>query len=69
MSDVKRNAKLITPDNHFDRVDSDAQASVVWDDKRHTATTVCHFCVEVHPFTRWRLGHDVEVNLHRITKL
>ena len=58
----------VVPDNHFDRVDPDAQTSVFWDDKRHTATAVGHLCVEVHPFSWRRLGHDVEVDLPRNTK-
>ncbi len=60
--------KLISPDDHFDRVDSNAQTFVLWDDEGHTATAVGHLCVEVHPFSWRRLGHDVEVDLHRVTK-
>lgn len=41
--------KLVSPDNHFDRVDSDAQASVLRDDERHTAAAVGHLGAEVDP--------------------
>jgi len=60
--------KLISPDNHFNWVDPDAQTLVLRDDKRHTTTAVSHLGVEIHPFSWWRLGHDVEVNLCEIKK-
>lgn len=61
---ITSGTKLLSPDNHFNRIDSDTQTFIIWDDKRHTPTAVGHLCVKVHPFSWWRLGHDVEVNLH-----
>lgn len=46
---VKLKVPLISPDDHFDWVHSDAQPFVVWDDKRHAAAAVGHLCVEVNP--------------------
>lgn len=51
------------PDNHFYRVDSDAQTLLLWDVKRHAATALGHLCAEEHPLSWRRLGHDVKVDL------
>lgn len=51
------------PDNHFYRVDSDAQTLLLWDVKRHAAAALGHLCAEEHPLSWRRLGHDVKVDL------
>lgn len=58
---------LDIPDHHFDRIHADTEPFVSRDYIRHTSAAVGELGIKVHPLSRGRLGHDVDVNLQEIT--
>lgn len=59
---------LSVPDHHFDRIHPDTEPFVFRDYIRDTSTAVGELCVKVHPLSRGRLGHDVDVDLQEIAQ-
>ena len=55
------------PDHQFDRINSDTKLFILGDYIRDTTAAVGELRVKVHPLSRGRLGHDVDVNLQEET--
>lgn len=55
------------PDHQFDRINSDTELFILGDYIRDTTAAVGELRVKVHPLSRGRLGHDVDVNLQEET--
>ncbi len=56
------------PDHHFDRIYPDAEPPALGDYIRDASAAVSELSVKVHPLSRGRLGHDVDVNLQGMTQ-
>lgn len=62
-----KNWRVIIPDDHFDWIYTHAQPFAFRNNVGDTPTAVGELRVEVHPLSRGRLGHDVDVNLQQRT--
>lgn len=56
------------PDHHFDRIHADTESFVFGDYIRNPSAAVGELSVKVHPLSRGRLGHDVDVDLQEMTQ-